>query len=66
MQMNKRELDTFSFFHGYENLKVKAIAIGDYQTPAARPKNSVLDCTKIEQEFGIRRNNWIEELRQVI
>lgn len=51
---------------GYENLKIKAIATSDYPTPAARPKNSVLDCTKIEQEFGIRRNNWIEELRQVI
>ena len=50
----------------YENLKLKAITTSDYPTPAARPKNSVLDCTKLEQAFGIRGNSWSEELRRVI
>jgi dTDP-4-dehydrorhamnose reductase len=35
-------------------------------TPAACPKNSVLGCTKIEREFGIRSGNWIRELKRVI
>lgn len=38
----------------------------DYPTPAARPANSVLDNTKLEQTFGIQRPDWQSEVEQVI
>ena len=50
----------------YERLKLKPIKTIDYPTPAKRPKNSVLDCAKIEKEFGIRQANWVEELKLVV
>ncbi len=38
----------------------------DYPTPAARPANSLLDNTKLEQTFGIHRRDWQSEVEQVI
>ena len=38
--------------------KVKAITTADYPTPAERPRNSVLDCHKIERELGISQPDW--------
>lgn len=37
---------------------VKPITTADYPTPARRPKNSRLDCTKLETNFGIRLPAW--------
>lgn len=37
---------------------VEDIASADYPTPAARPKNSRLDCTATEAAFGILRPDW--------
>lgn len=51
---------------GYEKLRVKPITTSDYPTPAQRPKNSVLDCAKLEKEFGIQQASWIEELKPVV
>jgi dTDP-4-dehydrorhamnose reductase len=51
---------------GYENLNLNAIATSDYPTPARRPRNSVLDCTKLEANFGIGRANWNDELELVL
>lgn len=37
---------------------VRPIATRDYPTPAARPLNSRLDCTKLQQAFGLRLPPW--------
>jgi dTDP-4-dehydrorhamnose reductase len=37
---------------------VTAITTVDYPTPAARPANSVLDCAKLADRFGIRPRPW--------
>jgi dTDP-4-dehydrorhamnose reductase len=37
---------------------LQAIATADYPTPAPRPANSRLDCTKIERTFGVRLPFW--------
>ncbi|MDH5218654.1 MAG: dTDP-4-dehydrorhamnose reductase [Gammaproteobacteria bacterium] len=52
-----------------ESLAIKEllpITTEEYPTPATRPKNSVLDCTKIKQVFGIEQADWHEELCSVI
>ena len=44
-----------------ESLPVKTVTTiptTDYPTPAARPVNSVLDCTKLAARFGIRPRPW--------
>jgi len=46
--------------------RVDAIATADYPTPAARPMNSVLDCTRIGAAFGIVPRPWQEALAEVI
>ncbi len=39
---------------------VKAITTLEYPTPARRPANSRLDCSKIKQTFGIELPDWRE------
>ena len=53
----------------YTSLKVKRIEpiiTAEYPTPAKRPANSVLDCSLVEKEFGIRSRPWSESLAQMI
>lgn len=45
---------------------VQPISTSDYPTPAARPANSVLDCSKITETFGILPSLWHEGLREMI
>jgi dTDP-4-dehydrorhamnose reductase len=37
---------------------VEPISSADYPTPAARPANSQLDCSKLERTFGLRLPAW--------
>jgi len=46
--------------------KVKAITTKEYPTPAARPKNSVLDCSKIMEVFGIEQPDWRIGLQSIL
>jgi dTDP-4-dehydrorhamnose reductase len=46
--------------------RLKPISTSDYPTPARRPANSRLDCTLIEQTFGIVRTPWQEGLNRVL
>jgi len=46
--------------------KVRPLATEDYPTPARRPANSELDCTKIESIFGLKIRPWRESLAEVI
>lgn len=45
---------------------VQAIATKDYPTPAKRPANSVLDCSKLEQAFGLNIKPWTASLSEVM
>lgn len=45
---------------------VHPIRTSDYPTPARRPANSVLDCSRIEEVFSIRPGSWQEGVREVV
>lgn len=45
---------------------VEAITTAEYPTPARRPANSVLDCTRIGAAFGIVPRPWRAALAEVI
>jgi dTDP-4-dehydrorhamnose reductase len=45
---------------------VTAIPTRDYPTPAPRPANSVLDCTRIEGAFGIVPRPWRDGLNETL
>ena len=46
--------------------EVTPISTAEYPTPAKRPANSVLNCSKIERHFGIRPRYWEGSLREMI
>jgi dTDP-4-dehydrorhamnose reductase len=46
--------------------KLEPIATEQYPTPAQRPMNSVLDCRRIEQAFGVSPSPWRASLASVI
>ncbi len=46
--------------------QVEPITTDQYPTPAQRPMNSVLDCRKIEEAFGIPPPPWRVELVSVV
>ena len=47
---------------GQDTPDVQPITTTEYTTPANRPAYSVLDCTKIEQAFGVRLPPWRQSL----
>jgi len=62
-----REIFTLARAHIPMKVKrVEAITTEDYPTPAKRPLNSVLDCSILEKEFGIKRRPWPESLADMI
>ncbi len=48
------------------NVPVEPIASSDYPTPAKRPSNSALDCSKIKVQFGIDPPDWKRDLQDVL
>jgi dTDP-4-dehydrorhamnose reductase len=46
--------------------KVEQIGTADYPTPARRPPNSELDCTKFEQTFSMPLRSWRPALDEVL
>ena len=56
----------FCLSQGYEHLVVNPISSDAYPTPAVRPQNSVLACSKIEDRFGTSLVNWETELEFVL
>jgi dTDP-4-dehydrorhamnose reductase len=46
--------------------KVLAIPTAEYPTPARRPANSRLDCSRLQAEFGIRLPHWRDSLTHTI
>ncbi len=49
---------------GGRTAEVVRIGTRDYPTPALRPANSVLDCAKIADEYGVVMRPWREALAQ--
>lgn len=45
---------------------VTDIPTADYPTPAARPLNSRLDCTRTETVFGLSRPDWRDGLNDIL
>lgn len=45
---------------------VRAIRTEDYPTPAKRPRNSRLDCSRLRADFGVSLAPWEEQLPEVI
>jgi len=46
--------------------QVNPITTKEYPTPAKRPANSVMDCTKFRNVFGISITDWHKSLAEVI
>src|SRR5260221_3678740 len=46
--------------------RVEAITTAEYPTPARRPANSVLDCTRVRKAFGIVPRPWRDALADII
>lgn len=46
--------------------KVTAIASSEYPTPAKRPLNSRLDCSRFERTFGIKLDDWRVDFEKVM
>jgi dTDP-4-dehydrorhamnose reductase len=52
--------------HGRPMPTVNAIATADWPTPARRPADSRLDCTRLERVFGIRLPEWQPSLARTV
>lgn len=52
--------------HGGPWASVRHITTADYPTPARRPSNSRLDCSKLEQRHGIRLPAWQESAPAIV
>jgi dTDP-4-dehydrorhamnose reductase len=53
----------------HDTFRVKTVApipTDQYPTPAKRPANSALDCSLIEERFGIRPRPWQESLARMM
>lgn len=59
----------FAFARPYIDFKVqdvRATLTENYPTPAPRPQYSVLDCTSLEETFGIKRRPWQTTLKEML
>jgi dTDP-4-dehydrorhamnose reductase len=52
--------------HGGKVPKVEPIATADWPTPARRPADSRLDCTKLAANFGARLPHWRDSLGRAV
>lgn len=52
--------------HGYNAPAVQSITTADWPTPTRRPPDSRLDCSKLEQVFGVRLPDWHDTLPAVV
>jgi dTDP-4-dehydrorhamnose reductase len=46
--------------------KLIAIPSSDYPTPAARPLNSRLDCSRLQRDWGVSQPDWQTALRECL
>lgn len=55
-----------AIFAGRDTPVLYPIPTEEYPTPAARPKNSVLDCSRIKQVFDIDQPDWRTALSRLL
>jgi dTDP-4-dehydrorhamnose reductase len=61
--------EIFNLARTWIPLKVRTVvpvATRDYPTPTRRPTNSVLDCSRIQESFGIQIRPWKESLAEML
>ncbi|GHE54889.1 NAD(P)-dependent oxidoreductase [Camelimonas fluminis] len=51
---------------GGPSAQVRRITTAEYPTPAARPRNSLLDCTRLEQAHGVRLPFWEKPVADIV
>ncbi|CUX62931.1 MULTISPECIES: dTDP-4-dehydrorhamnose reductase [Agrobacterium] len=61
-----KQIFAFAEEHGGKSMIVKDITTAQYPTPARRPANSRLDCSKLEEVYGIRLPEWEKSTRAVV
>ena len=61
-----REIAIQSERLGLPFAKIVPIATEDWPTRAERPRNSVLDCSKFQRDFGLSLPPWQESLTEVL
>jgi len=49
-----------------KQMQVNSITTEEYPTLAKRPQNSMLDCSKLKNTFGIEMPNWHDGLNEVL
>jgi len=49
-----------------KEIQVNPISTNEYPTAAQRPKNSMLNCSRLNDTFGIEMPNWRVSLKQVL
>lgn len=52
--------------HGANVPEVAPIATADWPTPAKRPANSRLDCTRLQSVFGVQLPHWRDSLARTV
>jgi len=52
--------------YGRRSVPVRAITTSEYPTPARRPANSRLDCSKLATVFGLRLPHWADGAERCI
>ena len=45
---------------------IHAITTAEYPTPARRPANSRLDCSRLEADFGLQMPDWQPYLERML
>ncbi|MDZ7927263.1 MAG: dTDP-4-dehydrorhamnose reductase [Agrobacterium sp.] len=61
-----KQIFAFSAENGGKSIVVNDITTEQYPTPAQRPANSRLDCSKLEEVYGIRLPEWRISTRAVM
>ncbi|NTA13128.1 dTDP-4-dehydrorhamnose reductase [Agrobacterium tumefaciens] len=61
-----KQIFAFSAENGGKSVVVNDITTEQYPTPAQRPANSRLDCSKLEEVYGIRFPEWQTSTRAVM
>jgi dTDP-4-dehydrorhamnose reductase len=52
--------------HGFRVPRLEPITTADYPTPARRPANSVLDCSKAKRILGVQLPHWRDGLKRML
>lgn len=63
-----KEIQKEALSHGMlrSPVKINAISTTDFPTAAARPRYSVLDCSKTCEALGVQQSDWQDNLHQVM